>query len=260
MHWSGTAIVCSMHVHGEGGAIVRVLTPDAGLVAGYVRGGSGRRLRPALLPGNRIKADWRTRVEGQLGHMTVELDHSSAPLMWGPRLATAVLDWATALTSAALPERHPYPALYDALSSLLTIMEMVPEPRAWAASLVRYELILLSELGFGLDLTHCIATGATDDLAFVSPKSSQAVCREAGQPYAGRLLPLPSFLQQGATQAGEWPAWAAIADGMKLTGYFLERDVLTGRVAALLETRQRVGTIVSREIATESSGGAPDPL
>ncbi|MGK2285821.1 DNA repair protein RecO [Pedomonas sp. V897] len=247
MHWSGSAIILSMTAHGESGAIVRVLTSDAGLIAGYVRGGSGRRLRPVLVPGNRVKAEWRTRVESQLGHMTVELDHSAAPIVWGPRLGTAILDWATALTAAALPERQPYPTIHEALSGLLTVMEASAEPRAWAATLVRYELILLSELGFGLDLTHCVATGATEDLAFVSPKSSQAVCREAGLPYAARLLPLPAFLLPGGLPAGQWPAWSAIADGLKLTGHFLDRDILVGRVQSLWEARHRIESIVYRE-------------
>lgn len=247
MHWSGPAIVLSTASHGESGAIVRVLTAETGLIAGYVRGGSSRRLRPALVPGNRVKVEWRTRVESQLGHMTVELDHSSAPIMWGPRLGTAILGWATALTAAALPERQPYPAVHEALSSLLTIMEMSGDTRAWATTLVRYELILLSELGFGLDLTHCVATGAVEDLAYVSPKSSQAVCREAGLPYAARLLPLPAFLMPGGVATGEWPDWPAIADGLKLTGHFLDRDILVGRVQSLWEARHRIESIVYRE-------------
>ena len=261
MHWSGPAIILSMSAHGENGAIVRVMTAENGLMAGYVRGGSGRRLRPVLVPGNHVKIDWRTRVESPLGHMTVELAHSAAPLMLGPRLATALLGWATALTAAALPERQPYPAIHEALSTLLTIMEASPDQHAWAATLVRYELILLGELGFGLDLTHCAATGTTDDLAYVSPKSSQAVCREAGLPYAPRLLPLPAILLPGGLAAGEWPDWPEIADGLKLTGHFLDRDVLIGRVQSLWEARHRVESIVSRERKENNSSGAvADPL
>lgn len=237
MHWSGPAIVCATLPHGEAGAIVRLLTPDAGLLAGYVRGGGGRRTRPALIPGNRISARWHARVESQLGHVTLELDQSAGPLMLGSRLSTAVLAWSTALTAHALPERHPYPALYDALAGLLTVMGATEDPRAWCAALVRYELILMSELGFGLDLSCCVATGATDDLAFVSPKSSQAVSRAAGLPWADRMLPLPGFLAQAGTHIAPWPE---IADGLRLTGHFIERDILHGRVAESLEARQRL--------------------
>ena len=167
------AIVCAVRAHGEHGAILRALTERAGLVAGYVRGGRSRRLRPILMPGNLVALDLRARTEDQLGGATVEMIASSrAPLLAEP-LAAAAIDWATSLTAAALPESQPYPSLYAALSALLEAIAAAPAARLWAAALARYELLLLAELGFGLSLDECVATGTADDLAFVSPKSGR---------------------------------------------------------------------------------------
>jgi len=230
------AIVCAVLGHGENGAVVRLLTPADGLVAGYVRGGRSRRLRPALQPGNLVQAHLKSRVEDQLAAATVELTRSRAPLAL-ERLSAAAVEWATSLAAATLPEGIPYPALHGALGGLLDVMDHADDPRLWMAALVRYELLLLRELGFGLDLSECAATGATDDLAFVSPKSSKAVSRTAGAPYAGRLLPLPAFL----LGSGETPGWRDIADGLRTTGWFLERDVLNaGRRAEILPARERL--------------------
>jgi DNA repair protein RecO (recombination protein O) len=150
MHLETEAIVCAVRAHGEHGAIVRALTPRDGLRAGYVRGGRSRRLRPVLVPGNVIQADYRARTEEQLAHLTAELVHSRAFLLSEP-LAAAAIDWATALTAAALPEAQPYPRLYEGLDGLLAAIEAAPSARGWAGALVRYELLLLGELGFGLD-------------------------------------------------------------------------------------------------------------
>jgi DNA repair protein RecO (recombination protein O) len=144
------AIICAVRAHGEHGAIVRALTPGEGIQAGYVRGGKSRRLRPVLVPGNLVEADYRSRTEEQLAHLTVELVHSRAFLLSEP-LASAGIEWATALTAAALPEGQPYPRLFEGLDGLLTAIEAAPSARGWAAALVRYELLLLGELGFGLD-------------------------------------------------------------------------------------------------------------
>ena len=217
------ALLCSVRTHGEHGAIIRLLTRDAGLLSGYVRGARSRTMRPVLIPGNRIAAELRARTEGQLAGATVELLESRAPLLDEP-LAAAGIEWATVLTAATLPEAQPYPRLYDALAAVLDAIAVAPAARGWAGALARYELLLLAELGFGLDLASCAATGATTDLVYVSPKSSQAVSRDAGLPWAARLLPLPAFLV-GAAPADA----AAILDGLKLTGWFLRRDVLGGR-------------------------------
>ncbi|MGE3745998.1 MAG: DNA repair protein RecO [Sphingomonadaceae bacterium] len=235
MHIAGEAIVCAVLPHGEHGAVVRVLTPNDGLQAGFVRGGRSRRLRPVLLPGNVIHIDLRARTDSQLGSMTVELVHSRAPLMGEP-LAVAAIDWATALTAVSLPEAQPYPRLSSALSAVLDAIEAAPAARGWAVALVRYELLLLAELGFGLDLSACIATGAHENLRWVSPKSGGAVSEGAGAPYADRLLPLPPFLIDGSGEGG----WPDILDGLKLTGFFLDRDLLTERRGLVLDARTRL--------------------
>ncbi len=234
MHLSTEAIVCAVLAHGEHGAIARLLTPADGLRSGYVRGGRSRRLRPVLLAGNIVQADYRARTEDQLPALTVELAHSRAPLHGEP-LAAAAIDWATALAAVALPDSQPYPRVHAALDGVLAAVEAAPTARGWVAALVRYELLLLAELGFGLDLSACVATGARDDLAFVSPRSGGAVCRDAGLDYAARLLPLPPFVIAGG-EAG----WGDLLDGLRLTGFFLGRDILVERRATVLAARERL--------------------
>lgn len=234
MHVEALAIVCAVRAHGEHGAIVRALTPDDGLLAGYVRGGRSRRLRPVLVPGNLVRADFRARTEEQLPALTVELSESRAGML-SEALPTAAIEWATALTAAALPEAQPYPRLHVALDGILAAVTAAPAARGWAAALVRYELLLLTELGFGLDLSACVASGTNNNLAYVSPKSGGAVSRSEGEPYRDKLLPLPGFLLEGG--AGEW---ADILAGFRLTGYFLERDLLHGRAADVLAARERL--------------------
>ena len=228
------AIVCAVRPHGEHGAIVRALTPADGVQAGFVRGGRSRRLRPVLMPGNLVQAEYRARTEEQLAQLAVELAESRGALLSEP-LAAAAIDWATALTASALPEGQPYPRLYDALHGLLGAIEAASAARGWAASLVRYELLLLSELGYGLDLSECAATGATDDLAFVSPKSGRAVSREGAGAYADRLLRLPPFLLSGGAAS-----WDEVFDGFRITGHFLARDLLIERQAEVLASRERL--------------------
>lgn len=235
MHISAEAIICAVLAHGEHGAVARVMTPQDGLQPGYVRGGRSRRLRPILLPGNVVQVDLRARTDSQLASMTVELMHSRAPLLGEP-LAVAAIDWTTALTASALPEGQPYPRVFTALDGVLGAIEAAPAARGWAIALVRYELLVLAELGFGLDLSACVATGRQDDLRWVSPKSGAAVSAETGAPYANRLLPLPPFLVDGASEAN----WSEILEGLKLTGFFLDRDLLTERRGLVLDARGRL--------------------
>jgi len=143
------AVVVAVRAHGEHGAIVRALTPSAGIRAGYVRGGRSRRMRPVLVPGNRIAAEFRARTEDQLAHLTAELAQSRAFLLSEP-LAAAGIEWACALTAAALPEGQPYPRLYEGLDGLLSAIEAAPSARGWVAALIRYEALMLREAGFGL--------------------------------------------------------------------------------------------------------------
>ena len=243
MHLTAPAIVLSVRAHGEHGAIVRALTAEAGVQAGYVRGGRSRRLRPVLQPANTMIGDWRARTDEQLAALTVELAHSRAALHAEP-LPAAALGWLTALTAAALPEAQPYPRVHAALEGVLDAIEAAPAARGWAAALARYELLLLAELGFGLDLTACAATGARADLAFVSPRSGGAVSRGAAAGYEARLLPLPAFLAEGGP-AG----WDDILAGLAITGHFLARNILTDRRVEALAARERLVERLKRAVA-----------
>jgi DNA repair protein RecO (recombination protein O) len=228
------AIVCALRTHAEHGAVVRLMTAEDGLQAAYVRGARGRRMRPVLIPGNLVAARLRSRTEEQLAHAEIELIHSRAPLLSEP-LPAAAIEWVTALTAAVLPEGQPYRRLYDALDALLALIEAAPSALGWASSLVRFEMLLLAELGFGLDLERCALSGSNDDLVAVSPRSGRAVSAAEAEPYAGKLLPLPPFVRQGGPAT-----WTEVAQGLELTGHFLQRDVLTGRSAALSDARSRL--------------------
>ena len=228
------AIVCSLRSHGEHGAVVRLMTPEDGLQAAYVRGARGRRMRPVLMAGNIVEAHLTARTDTQLPQAAVELVHSRGTLLSEP-LPAAAIEWACALTATVLPERQPYPRLYSALDALLEAVEAAPAASGWGGALVRYELLLLAELGFGLDLDRCAVSGSNDDLVAVSPKTGRAVSAAEAKPYAGKLLRLPPFVRDGG------PAdWADIAQGLDLTGHFLMRDVLTDRARPIAEARSRL--------------------
>ncbi len=243
MHIRAEALILSIRSHGEHGAVVRALTRDHGVQPGYVRGGRSRRIKPILQPSNLVLGEWRARTEEQLSGLTVELIHSRAPLFAEP-LPAAALDWATVLTSAALPEGQPFAHLHGALTALFEAIEAAPAARGWAGALVRYELLLLAELGFGLDLDRCVLTGATDDLAWVSPRSGAAVSSAAAGDHAARLLPLPAFLVRGGAAD-----WDDVLAGLRITGHFLERDVLVDRRADALASRARLIDRLKRAVA-----------
>jgi DNA repair protein RecO (recombination protein O) len=234
MRFKTPAIIVALRPHGEHGAVVRLMTPEHGLQAAYVRGARGKRLRPVLLPGNQVEAVLSARTEAQLAQATVELVHSRGPLLQEP-LPAAAIDWAAALTATALPEAQPYPLLYQAFDGLLAAIEAAPSASGWGAALVRYELLLLAELGFGLDLEACAVSGSNDNLVAVSPRSGRAVSAAEAEPFAGKLLPLPRFMLEGG-QAG----WPEILDGLALTGHFLLRDVITDRSAPVADARSRL--------------------
>jgi DNA repair protein RecO (recombination protein O) len=177
VHLETQAIIVAVRPHGEHGAVVRALTPADGLRAGYVRGGRSRRLRPVLVPGNLVQADYRARTEEQLPHLSVELIHSRAFLLSEP-LAAAAIDWATALSAAALPEAQPYPALFQGLDGLLGAVEAAPSARGWALALVRYELLLLAQLGFGLE---------EEEMAAI-PRTIRAALKVTGAHLADHVL------------------------------------------------------------------------
>lgn len=243
MHRIAPAIILSVRPHGEHGAIVRALTRDDGVQPGYVRGGRSRALRPVLQPGNAIRGEWRARTAEQLAALTVEPGHSRAALHGEP-LGAAGIEWLCALTAAALPEEQPYPVLYDALDAVLTAIELAPSARSWAGALVRYELLVLGQLGFGLDLERCTVTGATVDLSYVSPRSGGAVSIGAASGYETRLFALPDFLREGG--AADWPDIFAAG---RITAHFLARDVLAGLRADPLPARTRLFDRFKRAVA-----------
>jgi DNA repair protein RecO (recombination protein O) len=228
------AIVCALRSHGEHGAVVRLMTPDQGLIAAYVRGARGRRMRPVLMAGNVVQAQLSARTEAQLPQAAVELIHSRGPMLSEP-LPAAAIEWVTVLTATALPEGQPYPRLYQALEGLLDAIDAAPAASGWGAALVRYEVLLLAELGFGLDLERCAVSGTNDDLVAVSPKSGRAVSAAEAEPYSGKLLPLPPFVRQGGRAS-----WQEIVQGFELSGHFLMRDLLTDRSKSIAEGRWRL--------------------
>lgn len=240
---SAPAIVCAVRPHGEHGAIVRALTEEAGLLAGYVQGGRSSRLRPLLIPGNVVRATFRARTAEQLASLAVELEHSRAPLLSEP-LPAAAIDWACALTAATLPEGAPYPAIHSALAAVLDAVEAAPAARGWAVALVRYELLLLGELGFGLDLTECAVTAVRAGLVYVSPRTGRAVSVEGAAGHEHKLLPLPAFLTQGG-EAG----WPDIFAGLALTGHFVRQSLLPERRVDILAARERLIERLKRAVA-----------
>ncbi len=217
MDWTDDGIVLAARRHGETSAVVQLLTAGHGRHAGLVRGGSGSKGRGVYQPGNLVAAHWRGRLLEHLGTYTCELSRGYAAGLLDDPGRLGALTSACAVAEAALPERHPYPALYGATIALLDGLTKEAE---WAAIYARWELGLLDELGFGLDLSRCASTGVTEDLIYVSPKSGRAVSREAGAPYRDKLLALPGFL----TGSGQTDGASTLA-ALRLTGHFLKRHV-----------------------------------
>ncbi|MCY1127609.1 DNA repair protein RecO [Frigidibacter sp. RF13] len=237
MDWRDEALLLSVRPHGESAAIIEVFTPSKGRHAGVVRGGASRRLAPVLQPGSQLSVAWSARLEEHLGHFIAE-PVLSRSFLWQDRLALAGLSATLALLAFALPERDPHPTLYAATQALLTSMEV----EGWPADYLQWELLLLEELGFGLDLSACAVTGDSDDLAYVSPKSGRAVSRRGAGEWASRLLPLPPCLL-GETPTDE----AELADALATTGFFLE-DRLARELgpAPIPEARRRFIDLLQR--------------
>ena len=218
MEFEDEAYVLSARAHGENGAIVDLLTAGHGRYAGHVAGGASRRMRPFLQAGSRVLVKWRARTAEHLGSVQLEPVGEGASGLFDDPLALAGLSAAAAVAAGALPEREPHPGAFDAFAALAGAFH---HPEVWPAVFVRFEAGLLQELGFGLDLSRCAATGALDDLVYVSPRTGRAVSRAAGEPYRDRLLRLPPFLcaAQNRLQPGD------VGDGLELTGRFLESFV-----------------------------------
>ena len=242
MDWRDEGILLTARRHGESAAIVEIFTAAHGRHAGVVRGGAGRRMAPVLQPGALLAVEWSARLEEHIGAFRVDPVATRAAVLMADRAALAALGAMTALITATMPERDSHPELYSRSRELLAALGSAPD---WPARYAAWELALLAELGFGLDLGACAATGVRAELVWVSPKSGRAVSRAAGAPWADRLLPLPGFLRDGWETP---PPRDAIAAALALTGYFLEARVAPGLPReALPAARARAVEAILRE-------------
>jgi DNA repair protein RecO (recombination protein O) len=235
MQWQDEGIVLSVRPHGETAVIVDVLTRDHGRHAGLVFGGRSRKLRPVLQTGNHVDATWAGRLVENLGQLTVELRRGFAAEAMADPVALAAL-MAVADLGRLLADRDPHPNLFEIT---LFMFGFLDDATVWPALYARWELALLQELGVGLDLETCAATGAMHDLIYVSPKSGRAVSAAAGAPFADRLLPLPAFLRR--RRPGLLPAEAtrtAVLDALTMTGHFLTTRVFHPREMVGSDARQ----------------------
>ena len=238
MQWTDEGFVVSARRHGETSSIVNLLSREHGRHAGLVRGGVSSRLRGTLQPGNLVSAIWRARLEEHLGTLTIEpLQALAAGLLDKPGPLSALIS-VCALIEFSLPEREPHPQLFEDLSELMSLLD---GPN-WCAAYGLWELALLTEVGFGLDLSSCASTGRNEDLIYVSPKSGRAVSASAGEPYRDRLLPLPRFFIDGNTATTE-----DSIIGLQLTGFFIERYIFLPHSQTLPDARARLVQYITEE-------------
>ncbi|PLW76732.1 DNA repair protein RecO [Cohaesibacter celericrescens] len=245
MEWTDDAIILGTRKHGETSVLLEVMTRGRGRHMGLVRGGRSRRLQPVLQPGNSISVTWRARLESQMGQFTTELIHSRAAKLMERPLGTYGMQFIAELTRL-LPERDPQPYIFQALS---VIVDEFEEGDVAGELMVRFELALLAELGFRLELDQCVATGTYDDLIYVSPKSGRAVCRTAGKPYHDRMLALPSFLR-GEVSSNRLN-YAELAQGFALSGFFLERNIYQPAGLTPPDMRQSFIDAVKRDLSLD---------
>jgi DNA repair protein RecO (recombination protein O) len=252
MEWTDDGIVLGVRRHGESSAIVELLTRDHGRHLGLVRGGAGSRMRPLLQPGNSVSALWRARLDEHLGTYALEATRMrAATLLAVPHAAYGVTHLAA--LARLLPERDPHEDIFEMLERTLDDFDHADGA---AIHLIRFELAMLSELGFGLDLSVCVATGATADLVYVSPKSGGAVSRQAGEPWRDRLLRLPSFLREDHSVGQGWSE-QDVRDGFELTGRFLLRHVLEPRGQGHSDARAGFINAVMKHHARAGAGAIP---
>ncbi len=235
MEWRDEGLITGIRRHGETSVILELMTREHGRHLGLVKGGRSRRMQPLLQEGNSVDAIWRARIDEHLGVYTIEATQlRAARLMDSAQALHGIRHLGSLLR--LLAERESHPLLYE---MAILIADTLHEATLNPTLMVRFELALLTELGFGLDLSQCAATGGTLDLAYVSPRSGKAVCREAGLPYHGRLLALPEFLKDQAPEnlLASLPGKDDLADAFRLTGFFLSRDLFTPRGLDLPEAR-----------------------
>ena len=219
MDWDAPAIILDARPYGEADAIATVLTETHGAHRGLARGAQSRTRAALWQQGNLVQVRWVGRLSDQLGSFTAELIHPAAAMVLDDALALSMLTSVCATAEGALPERQAFPIVFD---GLLHLLARLPQAERQLAELIRWEAQLLRDLGYGLDFTVCAVTGTTENLTHVSPRTGRAVCEEAAGMWKERLLPLPAFLRNGNGEPGSAPEWA---DGLRLTGHFLARDV-----------------------------------
>ena len=249
MLWQDEAVVLAARRHGESSLVASLMTREHGRHAGLVRGGASKRTRPLYEPGNRLQVTWRARLPEHLGQFTAEpLQLCTGRLIDAPLRLTGLMA-ACALLEAGLPERDPHLLVYN---DLLDLIDIILKDGPWLERYVAFELDLLAELGFGLDLSACAVTGETTGLAFVSPATGRAVTRGGAGDYAPRLLPLPPFLV-GAGPADE----AQVLDGLRLTGAFLRRHLFDATDRAMPGARERLIALLTRRLQNRTEDGDP---
>jgi DNA repair protein RecO (recombination protein O) len=240
MEWRDQGVLLAVRRHGETSAIIEVFTATHGRHAGVVRGGTSRKIAPILQPGAQLDVIWRARLEEHIGTFKVEPVHSRAAAVMNDRLALAGLNAVTGLLAYCLPERQAHRDLY---ARSITLLDLLGRSEAWPLAYLRWELALLEDMGFGLDLSACAVTGAGDDLAYVSPRTGRAVSADAAGEWADRLLPLPpALLGHGDGDL------SGIGDGLVTTGFFLKNRLavqLSDR--PLPAARQRLVDAIARQ-------------
>lgn len=241
MQWTDEGVILSVRPHGETAAVAEIFTREHGRHLGLVHGGRSGRLRPVLQIGNHVEAVWKARLAEHLGQVRVELRFGYAAQAMEDVLALAGLSSMCAL-ARLLPERDPHPSLFEVT---LFVLGFLDDAAVWPALMVRWELALLDELGFGLDLSSCAATGTKQDLVYVSPKSGRAVSTEAGEPYKDKLLRLPTFLVE-SRHGTIMPQDVVV--GLTLTGHFLETRVLIPRGEEMPEASMRLRELLERRV------------
>lgn len=239
-------IILSLRPHGENGGIASLLTENHGRHAGYVRGANSLKMRGTLEPGNTVDIQWSARVADNLGSYALELRHNAASSFLQDPLRLGALQSACALCDEALPEREGHPGLFYGLQALLQALES----DIWAQTYVMWEIALLKELGFSLELTKCAGGGSNEALMYVSPKTGRAVSQDAGEPYKDKLLILPEFLKPSPSPCEEQED---ILTGLKLTGYFMEHWVFAHHTRGTPAQRLRFEARFAKAIESSSS-------
>ncbi len=225
MHWEVHGIVLTTHAYGDTSCIARLFTAEKGVMAGMVKGGFGKRLRPLLQPGNSLQGQWSARLEDQLGHFTLEAEQLFAASCMASPMTLLALQGMCRMLQDQLPERYAYPHLYTQTQACLQSMaQHASHVILWLANYCQWEMLLLQELGYALDVSECAATGITEHLTYLSPRSGRAVSQQAGLPYHAKLLPLPVTLRANDSE-NKHLTMQECAESLRVSGYFLEQWV-----------------------------------